>query len=429
MATLRVDLPKLHSGQEAIYRERERLNVVCCGRRWGKTKLMVALAGNTALSGKRVGLFTPEYKQLAEPFEELRDMLSSVTERANKNDGTLRLINGGAIDFWTLNDNELAGRGRGYDLVCVDEGAFTKNEQMLSIWTKSIKPTLLTTRGSAWIFSTPNGVNQENFFYQAWHDPEMGFKKFHAPTATNPYVPEDELEKERKANHPLVWQQEFLAEFISWESSTFFKLDYFLVDDRPVEPPSRCDAVFAVIDTAVKSGTEHDATAVLYCAISEHHTHKLTWLDYDLFAIDAASLEYLAPAILERLEDYARKYRARHGSIGMFVEDAAGGSVLLQQGRARGWPMKAISSKMTNKGKDERALLAGGPASRGECKISQFAFDKTVEWKGRTLNHLLQQVTSFRIGDRDAMRRADDLLDTACYSIITTCVNTIALGV
>lgn len=68
-------------------------------------------------------------------------------------------------------------------------------------------------------------------------------------------------------------------------------------------------------------------------------------------------------------------------------------------------------------------MLAGGPAYAGDVKISQYAFDKTVEWKGRTLNHLLQQVTTFRIGDKEAYKRADDLLDCAAYSIIVACAD------
>ena len=68
-------------------------------------------------------------------------------------------------------------------------------------------------------------------------------------------------------------------------------------------------------------------------------------------------------------------------------------------------------------------MLAGGPAYRGDVKVSQYAFDKVVEWKGRTLNHLLQQVNTFHIGDKDAAKRADDLLDCATYSIIVACVD------
>jgi len=119
---------------------------------------------------------------------------------------------------------------------------------------------------------------------------------------------------------------------------------------------------------------------------------------------------------------------ARRGSIGLFVEDAAGGTVLIQQGQAKGWPVTPIPSKLMAKGKDERAMIAGGPAYRGECKISRHAFDKVIPWKGRNLNHLVHQVVTFRIGDKDASKRADDLLDTACYSIALTLVSEDAVG-
>ena len=418
-----VKLPLLHAGQANIYRTRTQYNVVACGRRWGKTLLLTTLAADRAAKGRRFGLFAPEYKQLAEPYDMIREILHPVTIRASKQEGTIRTVNGGVVDFWPLEDNELAGRGREYHTVGIDEAAFTKDGQMLDIWRKSIKPTLLTTRGDAWVASTPNGVNQDNFFYRLWHEPELGFKQFHAPTSSNPFVPADELEKERMSAHPLVWKQEFLAEFVSWDSQSFFQLAYFLDNGVPVDYPVKCDAVFAIMDCAVKSGTAHDATAVLYCAISRFHGHPLVWLDYEMHSIDAASLEYLAPSVLKRCEDLAAECGARNGSVGLMVEDAAGGQVLIQQAGPKGWPIKGIDSKITARGKDERAMLAGGVAYSGQCKISRHAFDKTMDWKGRRLNHLLQQVTTFRVGDKEAHKRADDLLDCAAYSMIVSCVD------
>ena len=418
-----IRLPTFHPGQADIYWGKTQYNVVGCGRRWGKTKLLVGLAADYAAKGRRVGIFTPEHKQLLEPYDELRQILLPVTARASKTEGTIRTTTGGLVDFWPLTDNELAGRGREYHRVLVDEAAFTKNGQMLDLWNRSIKPTLLTTKGDAWVFSTPSGIDPNNFFYRIWHEADMGWTTFHAPTSSNPYVPLDELEKEKRAAHPLVWRQEFLAEFVSWDSETFFRLDFFLVDGKPVPFPKKCDSVFAILDCAVKSGSENDATAVLYCATSEFYGHPLVWLDWELHSIEAASLEFLAPKILARCEELAKETRARQGSIGMLVEDAAGGQVLIQQARPRGWPITAIDSKLTARGKDERAMLAGGPAYRGDAKISQYAFDKVQDWKGRSMNHLLQQVTTYRLGDKESYRRADDLLDCAAYSIIVTCAD------
>lgn len=413
-------IPKLHAGQQNIWENRAQLNIVCCGRRFGKTKLMVAIGASSSIQGRKAGLFTPEHKQLAEPYSELEEILNPVVKRKSKTAGEIRLKTKGLIDFWAVNDNDLAGRGREYHVGCMDEAAFGKDKQLLDIWRKSIKPALLTTRGSFWLFSTPNGINQDNFFYQAWHDPELGFKQFHAPTSNNPYVPLDELEKERQSAHPLVWKQEFLAEFVSWDSATFFKLDYFLDNGLPVGYPTKCDAVFAVLDCAAKSGTNNDATGIIYFAVSLYHEHPLTILDYEMHSIDAAMLEFLAPKVLEKCETFAKECNARNGSMGAMVEDAAGGIVLLQQAKAKGWDMRAIPSALMAKGKDERAMIAGGPAYQGLCKLSRHAFDKTVEWKGRTQNHLIYQLTTFRIGDKEAYRRADDLLDCVTYGIALT---------
>ena len=415
---LRVTLPVLHSGQLALFNQQQRLNVPRCGRRWGKTRFLEYLAGKKASNGGSVGIFAPEHKQLAEPWDHLRDMLDPIVRSANRNDGTIKLIGNGKIDFWTLNDNELAGRGREYDLVLVDEAAFTKSPQMKEeIWFKSIKPTMLTTRGIAWVFSTPSGVDPDNFFYSACNDDTMGFKPFHAPTSSNPFVPLDELERERARNHPAVFRQEYLAEFVDWSGIAFFSADKMLVGGQPVPYPARCDAVYAVMDCAVKGGKEHDSTATVYFAYSEHAEHPLTILDYDAINIDGALLEKWVPSVFSRLEELTVMCKARSGVAGTFIEDTAAGSILLQQGLNRGWNIHAIDSKLTQAGKDERAISVSGYYHQEKLKISDYAYNKLLNLKGSTRNHLLTQLANFRIGDKDANKRADDILDCVVYGI------------
>ena len=67
-------------------------------------------------------------------------------------------------------------------------------------------------------------------------------------------------------------------------------------------------------------------------------------------------------------------------------------------------------------GKDERALSVSGYVHRGLVKYTEHAFNKIVEYKRARRNHLLDQVESFRIGDKRS-HREDDLLDTFCYGI------------
>jgi len=77
------------------------------------------------------------------------------------------------------------------------------------------------------------------------------------------------LEDLHNDNDPLVYAQEYLAEFVDWSGVAFFSREKLLVENRPLPLPASCDAVFAVIDTASKTGTDNDATAVTFFAVDK----------------------------------------------------------------------------------------------------------------------------------------------------------------
>jgi hypothetical protein len=95
---------------------------------------------------------------------------------------------------------------------------------------------------------------------------------------------------------------------------------------------------------------------------------------------------------------------------------------LLQQALRRGLLAQAIDSKLTAMGKDERALSVSGYVYSGKVKYTNHAFNKVCEYKRRTKNHLMDQVESFRMGDKNN-KRDDDLLDTFCYGIAVSLGN------
>jgi len=411
-----VFIPQFHPDQLRIYKERSRFNRIRCGRRYGKTMMAEIIACCAAFDGKRVGWFVPQYKILNEAYSEIADILDPIKVSASEMKGIYNVEGGGRVDFWTL-ENERAGRSRKYHTVIIDEAAFTK-PNMLHIWETSIKPTLLDYGGDAWVLSTPNGMDADNFFYAIGEDERFQFKDFHAPTHANPYLPAGELEKLERENHPLVFRQEYLAEFVDWSGVAFFSLDKMFESGIPVSYPIKCDAVYAVIDTAVKGGKDNDGTAIVYVSADRYNLKSpLTVLDWDIIQVDGALLENWMPSVFARLEELAINTGARYGVTGTFIEDAAAGSILIQQGRTRGWNTHAIDSKLTSAGKDERAISVSGYYHQELLKISQYAFDKTVNFKNQTRNHLLTQVTGFRIGDKDAYKRADDLLDAFVYAI------------
>jgi len=427
--TRRVELPTFHPSQLDLFYEtlRHRFVVARCGRRWGKTDEAKIIVGDDMCQGRTVGWFAPDYKRLVEAQAELVALLTPIKGSSNKVEGTFRAVTGGRIDFWTLED-EHAGRSRKYHRVIIDEGAFTKNTQMMKTWEKAIKPTLLDYGGKALVLSNTNGIDPENFLYQICHEARYGFEQFHAPTHSNPHLPQEELDKLITDNDPLVYQQEYLADFVDWSGIAFFALGRLLVNDLPVAYPKVCDAVFAVVDSAVKTGKENDGTGVVFYALTRHggSPYPLVVLDWDLTQVEGGSLINWLPGVYKRLDELAAVCRPRRGNLGAFIEDKTSGTILLQQTRHQSWPKNrlahAIDSKLTAMGKDERAITASPHVYQGKVKFSDVAFNKVTTYKGTTRNHLQGQVVGFRVGDKDAAKRADDLLDCFTYGTV------IALG-
>ncbi|EKM5742867.1 terminase [Enterobacter kobei] len=424
---------KLHIAQSRVWTEgsQHQYNAVRCGRRWGKTAILGNIAisyvtslfeetGGERLQGGMVGIFTAETKQQQEIFDYLVEVLEPLIKRKNSSKGYIRLKNRGKIDFWVTNNNPLAGRGREYDVVLIDEAAFTKSPEMLeSTWPKAIKPTLLTRRGRAWVFSTPNGNDDKNFFYAICNDKSLGFHEHHAPTSSNPFVPPEELAKEEATNDPRVFQQEFLAEFVDWSAAAFLDIDKLLVDRLPVDSPEYCDFVFAVADTALKGGTENDGTGFVYFAYKESYgEHRMWVVDWDVTQIKASLLTEYIPSVYDNLERLAQTCNARLGSYGVYMEDAAMGAILNQKAETEGWDMKPIKSVLTGKGKDERAVMASGHHFNEKCKITRHAYDKVATFKQKTANHLWKQIAGFHLADPKAHKRADDLFDCYIYGLI-----------
>ncbi len=434
---LEIALQPLHDGQVEAYwaLHGSRFKALRCGRRFGKTALAKTWISQALIQGWECAWFAPQHRTWSEVYNELSDELRPIVETGSKGTGVIRMKTGGRLDFWTL-ENGIAGRGRRYHRVVIDEAAFAKNGgnmtagSAMEIWEKAIKPTLYDYQGEALVCSNSAGKDPENFFYNICTDAKYGFAEFRATTMDNPVLPMilpgegiaawqtrrlQLIEDLRRDNDPLVYQQEYLAEFVDWSGVAFFSRDRLLDNGQPVEFPKHCDSVFAVIDTASKTGTEHDATAVAYFALDSISNVPLRILDWDITQIEGALLEKWLPGVFRRLEDLARLCGARCGAIGAWIEDKNSGTVLLQQARGRGWPAHPIESKLTALGKDERAISVSGYVYQGKVKYTTTAFDKVSTYKQRSRNHLLDQVEGFRIGAADD--REDDLLDTFCYGI------------
>ena len=101
----------------------------------------------------------------------------------------------GRLDFWSL-ENQIAGRGRRYRRIVIDEAAFTKNgdnrsdDSMMALWEKGIKPTLIRLWGRgpgllelelARTRTTSSTISARIF--------STGSIEFHATSMDNPLLP------------------------------------------------------------------------------------------------------------------------------------------------------------------------------------------------------------------------------------------------
>jgi hypothetical protein len=205
-----------HPAQAEVLAGSRRFNVLACGRRWGKTILGVDRAIECAMAGFPVGWFAPAYKYLKEPWRLLNEQLRALIVRSNETEKVIELVTGGRVDFWSLRDNDDAGRSAKYARIIVDEAAMVR--RLGSWWAEAGRPTLADYQGDAWFLSTPKG---RNFFWSLFCDQGEAFARWQMPTATNPYIAAEEIEAARASTPERAFRQEWLAEFIDESGGVF----------------------------------------------------------------------------------------------------------------------------------------------------------------------------------------------------------------
>ena len=128
-------------------------------------------------------------------------------------------------------DSRSGLRSGANDLLIVDEAAHIPGFK--DIWEQELRPTLADRKGGALFISTPKGLNyfHDLFRHEAEGNPE--WKSFQMPTSKNPFIDPAEIEAARKDLPQLVFQQEYLAEFVQL-AGALFKREYFdFVDQAP----------------------------------------------------------------------------------------------------------------------------------------------------------------------------------------------------
>lgn len=219
-----VDTDKMHQAQIDVLATKSQFNVLCCGRRWGKTVIGINRVVENVVAGRRkVGWFAPTYKLLGDAWRELDNVLAPIIRKRDAQDHRMEFVTGSSLECWTL-DKPDAGRSRSYHEVIIDEAAMVSNLQ--AQWEEAILPTLTDYDGSAWFLSTPKGT--ASYFHKLYHNGQDATKpewaSWQMPSRINPFLKPSVITRFKGQLTDLAFAQEYLAEFVSWAGAVFRRI-------------------------------------------------------------------------------------------------------------------------------------------------------------------------------------------------------------
>ena len=226
---MRIKMPPLHHGQDAVRLSPARFKTLACGRRWGKTQLCAALAVACACTGGIVWWVGPTAEVAQRGWEKIEPLARKIPGTTIRvSDFEIHFPGGGWVAFRSA-DGRRSLRGPGIDLLIIDEAAYVPE----TVWLADLRPTLSDRLGKALLISTPNG--RGDWFhrqYQRGQDPDWpAYASWCAPTSSNPFIPAGEVAEAQSSLPDWVYRQEYLAEFVTFEGRVYKSLD---IDSRHV---------------------------------------------------------------------------------------------------------------------------------------------------------------------------------------------------
>lgn len=218
---------ELHKSQKVIARDDHRFRVLCCGRRFGKTMLAVEEMVGKAVSknGMHISYFAPTRDDAREiTWSMLVKKCENIITYKNEQRLEIRImsIDGGESTItlygWEAVQERGKGRGIANDFIVLDEVAFYRN--FWEGWNEVLSPTLIDRKGDALFISTPKGFNH---FYELYNmeATDKNYKSFHFTSYDNPFVPEEEIDREKLSKPEDAFAQEYLADFRKQEGLVY----------------------------------------------------------------------------------------------------------------------------------------------------------------------------------------------------------------
>jgi hypothetical protein len=322
--------------QATVIDQASRHNVLCAGRRIGKTTLGIDRAVTPDSLPYPVGWFSPTYKMMLEVWREAAEILKPITKRKNVQERRIENIAGGVLEFWSL-DNPDAARGRKYARVIVDEAAMVPN--LMTAWHHVIRPSLADFKGGSWFFSTPKGRNAFWQMYQWGQDEQMPeWMSWQLPTTANPFIPDSEIDEMRREMPELIYRQEILAQFVD-DAGGVFRRVMDAATAEALDGPQEGRQYIAGVDVASKV----DFTVVSIFDVAarrQAHLERFNRVDYNV------------------LEDRLVALYERFGLDVMTIEDNSIGQGVIDHLRGRGLAIQQFHTSHTTKQQIIQGLAA-----------------------------------------------------------------------
>lgn len=208
----------------------KRFTIFRAGRRLGKSYLASYYLVKFALTHPnclcwQVTLDISTSVELSMPYFE-RLCPPELIVKKNSQTRTFTLINGARVVFKTAETAE-ALRGRGLDLVILEECAFWKNGKAL--WNDILRPQLVGNGGRALFISSPNGSNWMRQLEMHARDLiAKGNKEwaiFTGTIADNPSITQEEIDLIRESTPESVFNQEYLGQYEDSIGHVYWDLD------------------------------------------------------------------------------------------------------------------------------------------------------------------------------------------------------------
>lgn len=239
----------------AINMPQYRFVCAALSRRLGKTFISNVIGQLVLLvPGCNILIMSPNFSLSVISFELQRKFINDFgleITRDNLKDKVIEITNGSTIRMGSVTTVD-SSVGRSYDLIIFDEAALSEGGK--DAFNVSLRPTLDRPGAKAIFISTPRGKNNwfSEFFLRGYSDEYPEWCSIHADYLENDRMSPKDVEEARRSMSKAEFEQEYMANFNSYEGQIFEVKEDNVVDEFEIH--DYCE-VFAGLDPGYRDPT------------------------------------------------------------------------------------------------------------------------------------------------------------------------------